>query len=162
MAFSLDPQASPETQAALQLLTEYPVVVEVPVQWGDQDALGHVNNVVFFRWWETSRVAFIERIGLVRDNSSARLGTVLVSIHCDFRKQLVYPDRVLIGARPGCVGNSSLKIEHRLVSVTHALLSAEAESTIVTFDFDRQQTVPVPDEIRERIARLAGTEAAGH
>ncbi len=136
------------------LLSEFPVVIELPVQWGDQDALGHVNNVVFFRWLESSRIAYCEQIGLLRHAKSARWGTVLASIQCDFRRQLVYPDTVLIGARATRVGTSSIGIEHRIVGHQEAAVSAEATSTIVMFDFDEQRSVRVADEIRAAMRAL--------
>ena len=47
------------------LLAGLSVVIALPVQWGDQDALGHVNNVVYFRWYESARIAYFERVGLM-------------------------------------------------------------------------------------------------
>ena len=43
---------------------DYPVVISLPVQWGDQDLFGHVNNVVYFRWYESARIAYLDRIGV--------------------------------------------------------------------------------------------------
>jgi len=132
----------------MELLQDFPIVIEIPVQWGDQDALGHVNNVVFFRWWESSRIAFAERVGIVRYRPDTTLGTVLASVKCDFRKQLLYPDTVLIGARLAKLGNSSFAVEHRLISQKLNDIAAEAVSTMVTFDFQKQCSVRVPDDIR--------------
>lgn len=138
----------------MELLQEFPVIVELPVQWGDQDALGHVNNVVFFRWWESSRIAYAEQIDLLGTDRSERFGTVLASMTCDFRKQLVYPDVVLIGARIGRVGNSSLRIEHRLVSQKLNAVAAEAVSVMVSFDFQEQTSCPINSETRAAIRSL--------
>lgn len=138
----------------MDLLQDYPVVIELPVQWGDQDALGHVNNVVYFRWWESSRIAFAERVGIVRYRPDTTLGTVLVSIKCDFKKQLIFPDTVKIGARLAKLGNSSFVVEHRLVSQKLNDIAAEAVSTMVTFDFAQQTSVRAPDEIRAKMEQL--------
>lgn len=138
----------------MELLQEFAVVIELPVQWGDQDALGHVNNVVFFRWWESSRIAYAEQINLLGTARSERFGTVLASMTCDFRKQLVYPDTVLLGARIGRVGNSSLHIEHRLVSRKLNAVAAEAVSVMVSFDFEEQTSCPISSGIRAAIRGL--------
>ena len=138
----------------MELLQEFPVVIELPVQWGDQDALGHVNNVVFFRWWESSRIAYAEQINLLGTAQSERFGTVLASMTCDFQKQLVYPDTVVIGARIGRIGNSSLRIEHRLVSRKLNAVAAEAASVMVSFDFEEQTSCPISSEIRAAIRSL--------
>ena len=136
-------------------LASYPVVIEIPVQWGDMDALRHVNNVVFFRWWESSRLAFCSEVGLLRGTMNTDApGTVLANMTCDFRQQLVYPDTVKIGARPGPIGNKSIRIEHCLVSQTTGQVAAEAVSTIVMFDFQKQESVLVEDAIRERFQAM--------
>lgn len=141
------------------LLAEFPVVIELPVQWGDQDALGHVNNVVFFRWWESSRIAYAERAGILRTRPDATIGTVLVSVKCDFRKQLHYPDTILVGARLQKIGNSSFSLEHRLISRTTNELAAEASSTMVTFNFQQQASQRIPDDVRSAIRALEGSRA---
>lgn len=138
----------------MNLLQEFPVIIELPVQWGDQDALGHVNNVVFFRWWESSRIAYAEKINLLGTNRSERFGTVLASMKCDFREQLLYPDTVAIGARIARVGNSSLQIQHRLVSQKTSTVAAEAVSVMVSFDFEKQKSCPLSSEIRSAIRNL--------
>jgi acyl-CoA thioester hydrolase len=138
----------------MNLVQEFPVIIELPVQWGDQDALGHVNNVVFFRWWESSRIAYAERINLLGADRSERFGTVLASMKCDFRQQLLYPDSVIIGARIGRVGNSSIHIEHRLVSKQTNTVAADAVSVMVSFDFEMQTSCPISPEIRSAIRRL--------
>ncbi|NQV23070.1 MAG: acyl-CoA thioesterase [Rhodopirellula sp.] len=138
----------------MELLQDFPVIIQLPVQWGDQDALGHVNNVVFFRWWESSRIAYAERIDLLGTGRTGRFGTVLASMTCDFRKQVVYPDNVLIGARIGRVGNSSLHIQHRLVSEQLNAVAAEAVSVMVSFDFEQQCSCRISDEIRAAVCVL--------
>ena len=141
----------------MDLLADFPVIIELPVQWGDQDALGHVNNVVFFRWWETARIAYCREIGLMRDDATLAIGTVLAAMECDFRRQLIFPDTVRIGSRLAGVGNSSVRIDHRLVSLEQIEVAAEAVSTIVAFDFESQQSLPVPADMRAAMRRLEGS-----
>lgn len=143
-----------EQENILELLQEFPVIIDLPVQWGDQDPLGHVNNVVFFRWWESSRIAYAEQIDLLGANRDGQFGTVLASMTCDFMKQLVYPDTIQIGARIRRVGNSSLHIEHRLVSRKLNAVAAEAVSVMVSFDFENQASCRISPEIRKAIRHL--------
>ncbi|MFB6240651.1 MAG: acyl-CoA thioesterase, partial [Gemmatimonadota bacterium] len=76
-----------------------PVTVEIPVQWGEMDAYDHVNNVVFFRYFESARVRYLERCGFTASYREDRVGAILHSTSCRFRRPLVYPDRVTVGAR---------------------------------------------------------------
>ena len=66
------------------LLGKYPVVIAVPVFWGDQDAFGHVNNNAYFRWFESARIALSQQIGLIELFKAQRIGPILVSIACDY------------------------------------------------------------------------------
>jgi acyl-CoA thioester hydrolase len=144
----------------MDTLEDFPVLVEFPIQWGDQDALAHVNNVIYFRWWETSRVTYAKRVGMFGGDSfppdGPRMGSILAGIQCNFRKQLTWPDSVQVGSRVKRVGNSSLEIEHRLLSTNVDGVIADAVSTMVGFDFDQQKTVRVSDEIRATIRELEG------
>src|SRR5690349_7671453 len=97
-------------------LVNFPVVITWPVQWGDQDAFSHVNNTVYFRWFESGRIAYFDRLGLGHSLTGAGLGPILAAINCNFRLPLSYPDTVLIGTRVTKVGNSSLNIAHTVFS----------------------------------------------
>ena len=143
-------------------LADFPVVFTLPLQWGDQDAFGHVNNVVYFRWFESARVIYLDRIGLDHLMEGSGLGPILASIHCNYRRQLNYPDTVHIGARVTHLGNSSLKMQHVVYSDAQQTLTADAESVIVTFDYTAQKSVRIPDAVRSQIEQLEGrTFAAG-
>jgi len=142
--------------AKTPLLADYPVVFSLPLQWGDQDAFGHVNNVVYFRWFESARVVYLDQSGLDHLMEATGLGPILASIHCDYRRQLNYPDAVQIGARVTHLGNASLKMQHAVYSEAQAAIVAEGESVIVTFDYQAQKSVRIPDEVRQKIERLEG------
>jgi acyl-CoA thioester hydrolase len=143
----------PETAA---LLEGFPVVITVPVQWGDQDAFGHVNNTVYVRWLESARIAYGERVGLARLMAADRIGPILASISCDYRRQLTYPDTVHVGARVSRIGRSSMTMDHLIVSETGRAVAAESSSVLVVFDYKAGKSHPVPDEIRRAIGELEG------
>lgn len=141
-------QEPPDKPAALE---DYPLVITLPVQWGDQDAFGHVNNVVYFRWFESARIAYFEQTGvgpLLRDHG---LGPILASIKCDYRRQLTYPETVYVGAKITRVGNSSLSMAHRLVTPGGASAAAESDSVIVIFNYQTNTSQRIPDDVRAKI-----------
>ena len=144
-------------------LAEFPIVIAQPVQWGDQDSMGHVNNVVFFRWCESARIEYFGRIGMPGKRAGGqgeRAGGqgefILASIRCDFRRQVNFPDTVRIGARISRIGRSSMTMEHVIVSQAQQAVVAEAESTMVSFDYTAGKSQPVPDDARAAIAKLEG------
>ncbi|MEX0938441.1 MAG: thioesterase family protein [Pirellulales bacterium] len=140
------------------LLREFPVVIELPVQWGDQDAFGHVNNVIHFRWFESSRIAYLSRLKFSGTSARPKIGPILAAIRCDYRQQLNFPDSVHIGARITRIGRSSMTMEHRLVSQSQQRLAAEGESTVVVFDYTAGKPHPVPEDLRKAISELEGKE----
>jgi acyl-CoA thioester hydrolase len=142
-------------------LADFPAVVRLPVQWGDQDSFGHVNNAVYFRWFETARIAYLERIGLGEKHvgqsmSGDDIGPILAAIGCNYRRQVKYPDTVLVGARITRIGTSSLTMTHALWSETHQAIAADGESTVVVFSYGTNRPQRVPDELRALISKLEG------
>ena len=137
-------------------LIEYPVVIRLPVQWGDHDSLDHVNNVVYFRWFESARIAYLEQCQSGVTMLPETVGPVLASIQCDFKRQLTYPDSVLVGGRVVRMGRSSLDIQHAVLSIEQDEIVATARSTIVAFDVARQRPERIPEEFRNAVDRLEG------
>jgi acyl-CoA thioester hydrolase len=153
MSGEKQPAANPNE---LALLAGYPVVIEWPVQWGDQDAFGHVNNTVYFRWCESARIAYMTRLGLAEWLNPKELGPILAQIGCNYKRQLHFPDVVLIGSRISRMGKSSLTMEHVLVSKSQIAVVAESTSVLVVFNYLAQRPVPIPESVRERIRQLEG------
>jgi acyl-CoA thioester hydrolase len=138
------------------LLSGYPIVVTLPVQWGEQDMYGHVNNTVYFRWYETARIAYAEKVGLPEMTQTLGVGPILAAINCNYRRQVRYPDTIQIGARVTRLGRTSLTMEHHVVSAKQGVLVADGDSTIVCFNYRDQKPVPVPDTLRAAIEKLEG------
>lgn len=138
---------------------QFRVFLDWPVQWADQDLFGHVNNVVYFRWFESARVEYLKRLGLARLHGDDDHGPILAHVACNFRQQLEFPDTVRIGTRVTRIGRTSFTIEHGLWSKAKKdILAADGNSTIVLFDYVNQKPIRVPDDIRRRIEELEGRE----
>ena len=145
------------TDSELEKLKEgFPVWIKLPVTWGDQDAFLHVNNTVYIRWFESARIAYGDRAGMDQRSKGHDVGPILAAISCNYRRQLTYPDTVHIGARVTKIGNSSFKMEHRVISEAHGAIAADGDSTLVAFDYTAQKPVSVPQSIRETVAQIEG------
>jgi acyl-CoA thioester hydrolase len=140
-------------------LSVYPVIIELPVLWGDEDSFGHVNNTVYLRWCESARVAYLQRIGLWQSARGDGVGPILARMSCDYKRPVNYPDTVRIGARVVHIGNSSFRMDHLIASEALGAVVASAESTMVAFDYRNNAPVRVPDEVREAIARVEKSAA---
>lgn len=137
-------------------LADFPIVIQWPVQWGDQDAYQHVNNTIYFRWFESARIAYLEKIGLAEMIEREGIGPILAAIECHFRIPLTYPDTVYIGAKVTRLGRSSMTMVHRCASKRLARVAADGDSTVVVFDYRANKSIPVPDPIRAAIEKLEG------
>ena len=124
--------------------------MRMPVRWGDMDAMGHVNNTVYFRYIETARIDWLDQIGASPD--PAGTGPVLISAQCTFLKQLKYPAEIEVTSYAGPPGRSSVEMSHeiRLVGADGeaGALHAEALAKIVWVDFQAEKSVPLPDTFR--------------
>ncbi|MFN7998244.1 MAG: thioesterase family protein [Bryobacteraceae bacterium] len=144
---------------ASPFLAEYSLITEITVLWGDEDSFNHVNNVAYLRWCETARIEYLRRIGLFTELPPQGLGPILASVTCHYRRPLKYPDIVAVGTRVTSIGNSSFRMEHRIVSRALAEIVAEADSAMVTVDYSTGKPQRVPDPVREAIAQLEKSRA---
>ena len=85
-----------------ELLKEFPVVIEIPVAWGDMDAFQHVNNTVYFRFFESARIAYFEELDLIGLMRETGIGPILAAADCRFKNPPNLPGPGLRG-RPGDV-----------------------------------------------------------
>jgi acyl-CoA thioester hydrolase len=145
---------------APELLKDYPIILTLPILWGDQDAFGHVNNVVYFRWCESARVAYLNDTGLQTLMSQSNLGPILASIKCDYLRQLNFPDTVRIGARVTRIGNKSVSMEHAIYSDSLQAVVAKSDSVVVLFDYGQQKSCVIPIDVRDKIAAVEGKSFA--
>lgn len=129
----------------------YPSSLAVTVQWGDMDALGHVNNTVPIRWLESSRIDYMEISGMAATLQRIGIGPILAAVNCSYKRQLRYPDKVTVGCRVVSIGRSSLTFQHVVFSEHQNAIAAEGESVVVAFDYESQRPVRIPDDVREQL-----------
>lgn len=136
--------------SAIQALSQYTTITSIPVQWGDQDAFGHVNNVVYFRWCESARIDLLHKFPSSVSMSGKSLGPILASISCDYRKQLRFPDTVHVGSMVSKIGRSSVEVSHAIFSEHWNDVAAEARSVLVIFDYQENRPVRIPVDLRSQ------------
>jgi acyl-CoA thioester hydrolase len=133
------------------LLKDYPVIIEFPVAWGEMDAMGHVNNTVYFRYFESARIAYFEKIDVIGYMTETGIGPILGEISCKFKIPLSYPDKVLIGVKVVRIEEDRFIMNHLVVSTKHQRVAAEGDGVIVTFNYREGKKVAVPEVVKQRI-----------
>lgn len=140
------------------LLSGFPVVVRIPVAWGEMDAYQHVNNIVYFRYFETARITYFERVGLIQGGFEG-VGPILASTDCRFKFPLTFPDTVAVGARVVGMDEDRFTMEYRVVSERADRVAAEGRGVIVTYRYAEGKKAPVPDGLRTAIEALESSVA---
>jgi acyl-CoA thioester hydrolase len=135
----------------------------MPIRWGDMDAMGHVNNTVYFRYIEQARIEWFSEIGCQPDPLGE--GPVIVNAHCSFLRQLKYPGDIEVRTFTGTPGRSSFETtcEIRLIEAAGATggdgapsqtVYAEAGAKVVWVHFPSEKSAPLPQWLRDLL--LAG------
>ena len=122
-----------------------------PIRWGDMDAMGHVNNTIYFRYMETVRLEWLFKIGA--GPNPGGFGPVIVNAFCSFIRQLEYPGDVLARHYVASPGRSSFDTFITLARVdAPGLIHAEGGATTVWTDFKAQKSAALPDWLRALVA----------
>lgn len=142
------------------VLERFPVTVTLPVQWGEMDAYGHVNNVVYLRYFEGARIAYFRALGLPgwvdKDASSPHGGPILHSTRARYRIPLTHPDTVRVGARVTHLDADRFTMALCVWSEQHQAVAADGEAVTVVYDYARASKGKVDEALRAAIARLEG------
>jgi len=116
--------------------------VEIPVAWGEMDSLGHVNNTIYLRWFESARIAYFEEVGVLERFKTEEIGPILARATIDFRKPVAHPDTVTVSARVVRTGNSSFVMAYTATSAAQGgALVAEGEGVIVMVHYPSGKSV---------------------
>lgn len=119
----------------------------IPVRWGDMDAYGHVNNTVYFRFFEQARCEWIEHMGF-RVSPEAATGPVIINASCTFLAPVNYPATVIIKMYAGDPGRSSVMTWYELFIEGEERLYAEGAVKTVWMDMRSGKSAPLPDKVR--------------
>jgi len=124
----------------------------IPIRWGDMDAMGHVNNTIYFRYMESLRIEWFNSIGCVPSLSAT--GPIIINAFCSFIRQLEYPGEVLARHYVGEMGRSTVDTFATLErSDQPGVVYATGGATVVWTDFKAQKSMPIPDDFRALLAR---------
>jgi acyl-CoA thioester hydrolase len=126
-------------------------LLRMPIRWGDMDAMGHVNNAVYFRYLEQARIEWFTEIGCQPDPGGE--GPVIINAHCTFIRQLKYPGDIEILTYVGPPGHSSFETIQEIRRVDQPeTVAASGGAKVVWVNFPKEKSMPLPDNIRALLA----------
>ena len=132
-------------------IQSFPVVVRQNVEWGEMDAFAHVNNVIYFRYFETGRMAYFEQTGILAHLDETRIGPILASTSCDFLSPLTYPESIRILTRVSEIKDKRFNMQSVVYSETQDKIVARGNGMIVFYDYVKAASCKIPAVIVERI-----------
>lgn len=136
-----------------RVIDDYPARQLITTRWADQDAYGHVNNVIYFSYVDTAVNSYLmEATGL--DTRELEAIGVVVEAQCKFRRELHYPGDVVVGIGVTRVGNSSITYELGIFQGDEQAPAAIAKFVHVYVDHATRKSTPIPDQIREAVEKL--------
>ena len=132
------------------------------VRFGDLDAMRHLNNVVFLRYFETARIAYLRELVPTHDPAHPEndvFGLIFAECHINYRSPVHFDEEVGVACSIGNVKRSSFRVEFDMR--VGSRLAAEGYGVLVGFDYVAQAAAQLPDELRTTLETEAGTPAAG-
>jgi acyl-CoA thioester hydrolase len=125
----------------------------ITTRWMDNDAYGHVNNVVYYSWFDTAVNGYLVRAGALDIERSAVIGLV-VETHCNYFAPLAFPQDVDAGLRVARIGSSSVRYEVGLFAAGAPLTAAAGHFVHVYVDRATRRPAPLPQRLLEALQAL--------
>ena len=129
------------------LRTEYWHFQQITARWADNDAYGHVNNVVYYSWFDTIVNTLLIRQGVLDVERSPVIGLVIES-HCTYFAPLAFPQIIEAGLRVATLGNSSVRYDIALFASGETIAAAQGYLVHVMVDRENRQSTPIPAPMR--------------
>lgn len=141
------------TQKPQIVRSEYPHFLGLPTRWMDNDVYGHVNNALYYAFFDTAINHYLITEGGLDITAGTVIGFAAES-HCQYLQPLAFPEVVEVGLRVGSLGNSSVRYELAIFKESEVFAAAMGYFVHVFVDRETQRPVPIPAPIREALERL--------
>ena len=149
-----EPVLSPKSVRALpQSRDSYPVFREITTRWSDNDVYGHVNNVIYYSWFDTAVNAYLVEQGALDIHEGQTIGLV-IETQCNYFASLAFPQRVQAGIRVAHIGSSSVRYEVGLFAQGQPESAAAGHFVHVYVDRQTRRPVALPEPLRAALRDL--------
>jgi acyl-CoA thioester hydrolase len=126
-------------------------ICDVPLRWGDMDAMAHLNNTIYFRLMEEARIQWFQKIGFATLPTGQ--APILAHVSCDFLRAMTYPGVARVTQTTIKVGRSSIEMSLLIERIDEpGVQYATGRSVIVWFNYTANRAEPWPEVVRAVIA----------
>ncbi|WP_144211828.1 acyl-CoA thioesterase [Shewanella donghaensis] len=130
-----------------QFIAQHSIITEIPVAWGEMDALNHVNNVVYFRYFETARIDFFNQINMLKYLKETSIGPVLNETQARFKRPVTFPDTVLVSVSISDIQQDRFVMHYRIFSKAQQAITTTGSAKVVMFNFKTGQKATLTPEL---------------
>lgn len=130
---------------------KFPFPVRQQVLWGDMDAFKHVNNVIYFRYFETARVEFFNKTNLWQTYIDENIRIVVGKLECNYIREIIHPSEIEISVGIKKIGNSSLTVHH--IVMYNGAIAAHGEGVIVATSPVTGKSTPWTDKLNSEFTK---------
>ncbi|MDO6640641.1 thioesterase [Shewanella sp. 10N.286.52.C2] len=130
-----------------QFIAQNSIITEIPVAWGEMDALNHVNNAVYFRYFETARIEFFSQINMMDELKKTSVGPVLSETQAKFKRPVTFPDTLLVGITISDIKQDRFMMHYRVFSKAQQAITTTGSAKVVMFNFKTGQKATLTAEL---------------
>ncbi len=128
-------------------IEQHPIRTKINVAWGEMDALQHVNNVVYFRYFETARIDFFTQLGFLKDLQVTGVGPVISENNARYKRPVTFPDTVHVGVKISDIEHDRFMMHYTVFSESQDAVTTIASSQVVMFNFKTGKKAQLNDEL---------------
>lgn len=134
-----------------KFLAQYPINTTINVAWGEMDALQHVNNVVYFRYFETARIDFFNQINLLEDLQKTAIGPVISENQARYKRPVTFPDTLTVGVSISDINDDRFMMHYHVFSQTQQAVTTIGSSQVVMFNFKTGQKAQLTPQLLDAL-----------
>jgi len=142
------PKPSASARSEPPGIEQFPYQHAITTRWRDNDVYGHVNNVVYYSWFDTAVNGYLVEKGVLDFANGTTVGLV-VETQCNYHHPVAFPDRINAGVTVTKIGNSSVRYEVGIFRNDETVASANGHFIHVYVDSKTRKPVALPDDLRE-------------
>lgn len=139
-------------------LNEFPVIHPVTVAWGEMDAFQHLNNVIYLRYFESARIAYMQAMGINTDlqntGDETPIGPILADSYCRYRRPVTFPDTLHIGCRISELQEFGFTMEYHAFSEQQQTVVTTGQARIVMLNYLNGQKFALDDALLGKIKKV--------
>lgn len=140
------------------IMNDYKFSTPIDVRYGDLDPQWHVNNVRFLTFLEHARLNYLMKLNLFDGKNFFDFNLIVADIHITYLAPITLNQDIKVWLKTERIGNKSLTFVYEIRDEETKEIMAKAETIMVTYDYHKQKSIPVPDTWRKAISQLEGID----